>query len=121
MEVKTFEILDRATFIPAMGIKMKDPDNLRNKYLLKRAGYGQGVQDRTLIFLTRMNEHSIGNYDPYQWPNRTMHEAHKYIEHHWNSLKTGSVIDVELILGETDKPKVSEQEYDLFMHERDEE
>jgi hypothetical protein len=116
MQVKSFEILDRATFIPAMGIKMKDPDNLRNKYLLKRAGYGQGTHDRTLIFLIRLIDNR-GQYDPHDWSDspRTMRVAHEFIEKNWNSLTTGSVIDVELILGETDKMKRSEQEYDLFL------
>jgi len=35
--------------------------------------------------------------------------AHAYIEKNFHNLNSGDVIDVEFILGETDKPKTSER------------
>ncbi len=34
-----------------------------------------------------------------------MHEAHLYINEHFDEMDNGAVVDVEYILGETDKPK----------------
>lgn len=40
MEVKLFEICDKATFIPAMAVKLTARDD-HEMYLLRRAGYGK--------------------------------------------------------------------------------
>lgn len=37
-----------------------------------------------------------------------MHEAHKYIQQHWDELQSGEVVDVEYILGETTVKKESD-------------
>jgi hypothetical protein len=39
---------------------------------------------------------------------RTLPESHQYIKNHWDELKTGDVIDVEYITGETLQPKQSQ-------------
>jgi len=45
-------------------------------------------------------------YDPYNWDNpRTMGNAHRYIEQHWDDLQSNDVVDVEFILGERATPK----------------
>jgi len=38
-----------------------------------------------------------------------MLNAHKYIKEHWDELRSGSVVDVEFILGESKEPKASER------------
>ncbi len=38
-----------------------------------------------------------------------MQVAHLYVDEHFDDLKDGDVIDVEYILNETDKPKISER------------
>jgi hypothetical protein len=108
METKTFEIRDRATFIPCMAIKMVSEGNMRDRYLLRRAGYEDRDGGRPLIFLIHLNSHT-GRYSPFDWGNRTMVEAHRFIADHFDDLTTGEVIDVEFILGETKKKKVSEE------------
>ena len=38
-----------------------------------------------------------------------MQTAHLYIEKNFDALKDGDVVDVQFILGESDKPKTSER------------
>jgi hypothetical protein len=38
-----------------------------------------------------------------------MAQAHHHIYEKWDSLEDGDVVDVEFILGETTKPKLSEK------------
>jgi hypothetical protein len=99
-EVKEFEILDRATFIPSLGISVEG-----DTWLSRRSGYGSRC-----ILLTRLGGGSACCYDPYEWVGaRTMRVAHQYIEENWDQLESGEVIDVEFILGETDEKKESEK------------
>ena len=102
MEVKTLEIRDRATFIPVVAVRLSGRD-VPEEYLLRRAGwYG-----REFVLLTELNG-LRNNVFPYYWDDRTYSTAHKYIIEYWDEIENGQVIDVEFILGETDKPKVSE-------------
>ena len=114
MEIKLLEIRDRATFIPAMAI------HLRNRtpsefFLLRRAGYsaeqigGREEDVEPYIILCTLTG-TEANYDPFEWRNqRTMGTAHRYIIEHWKELESGQVVDVEFVLGETTTPKMSEQ------------
>src|SRR5712664_4097777 len=108
METKTFEIRDSATFIPCLAIRMKAQGNMRDRYLLRRAGYEDRDGGRDLIFLIHLNSNT-GRYSPFDWGNRTMVEAHRYIEANFDDLPTGEVIDVEFILGESKTRKLSEE------------
>jgi hypothetical protein len=105
MIVKALEIRDRNTFIPAAAIKM-DPANAEQRYLLARVGFRDGLS----VTLMRLNDQKA-TADPYQWgaSERTMPNAHVYIEKHFDELKDGDVVDVEFILGESRAPKVSER------------
>jgi len=98
-DVKLFEIRDRATFIPAMAIRVSGDDG----YLMRRAGF-----ESPMTYLVQLATEKA-HYDPYNWGNRTMGTAHHYIDAEWDHLKDGDVVDVEFILSETDAPKVSEQ------------
>lgn len=98
MKIKQLEIRDKGTFIPALAIEVSGSDG----YLLRRAGFGSSLV--ILIHLEGMK----CNYDPYEWGNRTMTEAHNYIQNSWNSLNDGDVVDVEFVLGEAAHPKTSE-------------
>ena len=105
-EVKLFEVRDKATFMPVMGVRVSgdgDP-------LLRRAGFGPDP----LVILVPL-EGACGHrwqYNPYDWPGneRTIPEAHLYIQRHWDELPDGAVVDVEYILGETKMPQESEVE-----------
>jgi hypothetical protein len=97
---KFVEILDAATFIPALAIRISGEDG----YLARRAGFG----DRACVYLISLATERCA-FDPYTWGNRTMTVAHEWIEAHWDETANGAVVDVEFILGERAKPKESEQ------------
>jgi len=102
MEIKFIEVRDRATFIPALAIKISAMDG----YLSSRAGFSV-PGNIVLIHLQSMKSAC----DPYDWggDTRTMPNAHAYIEEHWDTINNEDVIDVEHILGEKTIPKISER------------
>ena len=103
MEAKFLEIRDKATFMPALAVRISGDDG----YIPSRAGYGQPM------ILLHFLEHPKAHYDAYCWGDRTKHTAHRHIEKNWDSIKNEDVIDVEFILGETTEPKKSER-YDVI-------
>jgi hypothetical protein len=111
MRVKMFELRDRATFIPALAINLS-PRNEAERYLLLRAGYGETKEDHEeYVLLCRIEGgRGMATCDPYNWTgNRTLHVAHQHIIEHFSDLESGDVIDVEFILGETERPKEPER------------
>jgi len=106
VEIKLFEIRDRATFLPVMAVKMYSENDGEN-YLLKRTGFSFVNPLIAVCTLHQME----ANYDPYEWgrASRTMFVAHQYIQENFDDLKTGDVVDVECILGETTQCKISER------------
>jgi hypothetical protein len=104
VEIKTLEIRDRATFIPAVAIKI-ECNNESERYLWSRAGFNTSAG--SLIFLGRIGDDL--KFFPPMWRNRTMATAHEYLQKSWDTVESGQVIDVEYILGETEKPKESER------------
>lgn len=117
MIVKAFEIRDKGTFIPALGILMEPGHGAEKeveRWLLRRAGFSceQKPGWPCDVVLCRMEAKGIdrnATYDPYSWGDRTFHVAHTFISAHWNDLQSGAVICVEHILGERDTPKESER------------
>lgn len=112
MQIKAFELRDRMTFIPMLGIDMNTDDGALSesyyaqRYLLRRCGYACDGQPN--ILFCRMDGSGKVTNDPYDWGDRTYQVAHNYVIDHWNELKDGDVIDVEFILGETKEKKKSE-------------
>lgn len=123
LETKTFEIRDRATFIPVIVTKIqKDKrsedlvpfevllNNEAENYLLGRAGWAGG---QSLFYMTSLVNQKTARW-PHDWggpqTNRTYYHAHDYIQDNWDSLESGDVVDVEFILDEVDSPKTSERE-----------
>jgi hypothetical protein len=101
MKTKTFEVRDRATFIPVFAIKMQ-PENEGQRYLLRRAGYSCQPDD-PIVMVGFLGKGGC-NYDSYSWGgSRTMTVAHQYIEKNFDDLSNGDVIDVEYVLGEAVK------------------
>lgn len=114
MEVKTVEIRDAATFMPAMAIRLYagDPQSM-DHYLLRRAGYGadeiSGPTAEPYVILMKLDGVEA-QYDPFGWPNqRTLGNAHRFLIENWGTFVSGSVLDVEYILGEKPTPKQSER------------
>lgn len=108
MKSKIFEIRDRATYIPvlATATNIDACDLVIECCHLKLANYGKYSP---LIILTKINSNPLQSaYSPDEWGDRTMSTAHAYIEEHYNELPSGTVIDVQYILGETKNPVRSE-------------
>ena len=103
MQVKLFEIRDRATFIPVFAISTR-PANDAQHYLLRRDGWTD-----TGVIVGKLSDGS-GQADPWGWGCRRMTVAHDWIEQNFDKLEDGAVIDIEFILGETAEPKRSERE-----------
>ena len=127
MEIKLIEIRDRATFIPAIAVGLtlepalpgETEKYLREMYLLRRAGYSrEQIQcnpergefpEEIYVLLTKLDGGSQAHYDPFSWASRTMGTVHQWLITHWREFKSGDVLDVEFILGESKAPKTSEQ------------
>lgn len=103
--VKFLEIRDRATFVAAVAVSCELSGNSYDDYLLRRSGYGS----QRCILLTRLDGVGKAYNDPCDWDERTWQVAHKYIADNWDEIVDSDVIDVEYILGETDKKKASER------------
>lgn len=106
METKLFELRDRGTFIPLLCIK---PQAGPSTPFEAKMAWRYGYKDSHAVIVTHMSEPRRGcNTDPHDWGDRTFQVAHGWIERHWDELKSGDVVDVEFILGETLTPKESE-------------
>lgn len=102
--MKLVEIRDIGTRVEALAVKMS-PDRAEEFPFLRDLGFGS---DSRLVYLIKA-ETQEAHYDPFCWGNtRTMRNAHRYIQKHFDELPDFGVVDVEYILGETDKPKTSE-------------
>lgn len=105
LEIKFFEVRDRGTNMPAMAIKMIPRDSVSENYIMQKAGFSPDAPFCVeLVFI----EISRCGFDPYDWNDRTRMVAHQYIEKNFEVLESGSVVDVEFILGETKTKKQSE-------------
>jgi len=114
LEAKLLEIRDIGTYIPVLAVKLApwDKASVReagiDAYHLKQTGYGP---DGGLVLLVRLDG-PRAEHDPFKWGfwwDRSMREAHKYIEENFSSLEYGAVVDVEYILGETARPRESQR------------
>ena len=108
MEVKAFELRDAGTFVPVLAIRL-NPANEPERYLLGRAGYGTSAE-RQATYVVMLGANDLAaKYSPLDWgDNRSRQVAHQHITDNWDKLTSGMVVDVQYILGETDKPKASE-------------
>lgn len=104
MKAKTFEIRDRSTTIMVVATPTVS-QNAAESFAFRREGYHK---DSHFILVTCIHN-LYTEYDPFKWPDRTMKQAHLHIEKNFNELESGSVIDIEYILGEVKEPKISER------------
>jgi hypothetical protein len=107
METKILEIRDRGTYLPVMATKMYSDNEIEWHYL-RDQGY---PMDGSLIVVCKLTG-CKSHYDKYKWDStsRTMIIAHGFIEENYDSLKSGDVVDVEYILGETKTKKRPQRE-----------
>ena len=111
MEVKLFEIRDKATFIPVLAVKLC-PRSEEERWLLARTGYGTSPlrQSEYVLLFKLAAGTGQATCDPYEWGDGgTMGPAHNFIQTTWHLLKSGDVVDVEHIRGESETPKRSER------------
>lgn len=107
-EVKTFEIRDHGTFIAAVAVKF-DPvsGDERPDWLFRRGGWSPDCPPIVLMHLGSQESQA----DPERWRSpRTMPTAHNHMYEHWDSLHDGELIDVRVLLKESEEPCESEIE-----------
>lgn len=106
MKTKVFEIRDDGTHIGVFCIRPTHGSSVRVNYELSRCGF---PENNTAVIYGFLDGERNSSADPYHWGDRTNSTAHHYITDHWNALEDGQVIDVRVILGERDKPVVSDR------------
>lgn len=122
MEAKLFEVRDKGTFMPVLAVLLSPgPCATREEFtgemfLLGRCGMPAEKQcvgippSNRYVLMTPIYSHpEKATTDPYDWGDRTRHTAHLHIIEAWHALRSGDVIDVEYLLGETQTKKVSEK------------
>ena len=112
MIAKTFEVRDRATFIPILAVRLK-PTTEQDRYLLARTGHGGKPEEQArYVMITEldgsMSRTGNENTAEFAWSSETMCTAHQYIVENFDNLESGAVIDTEFIRGESKVPKLSE-------------
>ena len=112
-EVKFFEVRDEMTRISAFGMRL-GPDDDHNRWHSEDDQYvwqsgGWGTVGPT-VFLGRIDGSELHAFH-YQWSqtNRTMRTAHDYIAREWDTLTSGQVVDVRVILREASEPAKSDR------------
>ena len=110
MRSKVFEMRAPATFIVLMATQM-EASTEAERWLLARAGYGKTYEEQGKYYLVQNVDGGINKAttDPYEQEYNEIRTAHQFIIKHFDELKCGAVIDVEYILGITDKPKITER------------
>ena len=98
-DMKYFEVRDRATCMAVLAIRIEG-DTKEEKAIAAWGGH------KGFVFLIDLSTPRMER-SPIEWgaQDRTHSTAHRYIETNWHLLETGSVVDVEFILGESVKPK----------------
>jgi hypothetical protein len=106
IETKFFEVRDHGTFIPIISTRyVVDPNNSIAYSLFRHGGWSN---DNPPIVVTHLSS-SKANVNPFDWTNgRTMSIAHQHIIRDWDQLNSGQVIDVRVVLGETNIPVENE-------------
>jgi hypothetical protein len=103
MRSKFIEIRDANTLITAIAIKTA-PDSDEEKAFYRHSGWGESS-----VILIKINGEARAEYDPFVWfGSRTMREAHRYIERHYDEIPNYGLVDVQVLLGETTTPKTSD-------------
>lgn len=104
MQSKLLEVHDEATTLIVMATRPEYGDPAE-AWCWGREGFADGTRYTMITYVTK----GITHYDPYNWGSRTLFEAHQHIAKHFDTLKTGDVVDVEYIIGKRMSPKLSER------------
>lgn len=109
LKAKVLEILDRATYIPVIATDIFSGEAQESRHT-RRLGFNP--LNRNKIIITRFDPIRT-LYNVYDEPNTRTREAYRYIQDHFDKLKSGDVIDIEYLLGETSMPKLSDFSYEV--------
>ena len=114
LECKVLEIRDEGTHIPALAMRMTAADPVCAWYIHGRCGFPRDGSGIVLMLLDKQQ----ATVDPYDWAKfrvgpRTVPNAHHYIYENFDKLNDGDVIDVRVILGETETPAPSDRFYKM--------
>ena len=101
IETKIFEIRDVATTCVALCTRVPS-GTVREQRMFRHQGFGHN-----LVNMQVLNKDMV-THDPFKWGDRTFKTAHMFIQEKWTTLSSTMVIDVQYILGETNKPKESD-------------
>lgn len=96
---KYLEVRDRATCMAVLAIKV-DGTTKAEREIIYWSGHGGFI-----LMVDLAKPHLERGHEYWGRQERTRTQAHKYIENNWDKLKSGDVLDVEFILGESKKPK----------------
>lgn len=112
METKLFEIRDRGTFLPVICVKM-EAEIEEERYLLAITGYGLQKKTQAKYILMGKLQSPDLKFEPFEHAGypvvRSLPIAHEYVRTHWDELKSGDMIDVEFISGETSEKKTPQR------------
>lgn len=114
MEVKLFEVRAPATCMPVMAIKLSASYEAyeAEAWLLRTSGYGATAYSWTnYIFVFPIGREGRAVTDPYKQDCEELHQAHLYIDEHFDELEPGAVIDTSFITGRTTEPVKSDRFY----------
>jgi len=110
---KALEIRDGSSHVFALAVDMNpsgsELEAFNERYPLRRCGYK--CDGKPVILLSRLDgTNGRGSTDPGFWKGRTWPTAHTWIIENWKDIKTGDVVDVAFIMGETKEPVKSLKE-----------
>ena len=113
--MKYLEIRDRGTCVIALAFKFESVGNPKAARMLSAAGYGLSSfdQENYVMLMNISGGNCEAHTDSMKWSNyRTMTTAHRYIEDNYDDIDNGDLIDVQIILSETDTKKASQVFYE---------
>jgi len=122
MAQKIIEVRDAGTHVDVLAIRL-EAQNEQERYILARSGYGGGNEDFanfTLMIDLNWPVSIWGSAYECEMdtrPSRTFYEAHRELTKNWDAYKSGDVLDVQFVIGETDHPKKSDRFYDPYEKE----
>lgn len=118
VRAKLFEVRDRGTNISVLAVQAwQSQPSKTERGIWGRAGfresigrYRDGSDEMPLVIVVNLGvEPPEVHFDSNDWTYaRTMRIAHQFIETNWDMLISGQVVDVRAILGEQEKPAISD-------------
>jgi len=110
MEVKLFEVIDHDVHVPVVAIRC-NPANEGERRLLAHAGYGLSPLDQSgHVLFVALTGANLKEGDGLCLRFNQVHDQ-AYIADNWDTLYTGSVLDVEFMMGERITPRASMYPY----------